>query len=61
MAEATKLKSDASDAPAGLQLPDYAALALVVVLAGAMLFWRLGDRALWQDEAATAVLAHQRL
>lgn len=61
MAEASESTNRASNAPIGLQPRDYAALGLVVALAAVMLFWRLGDRALWQDEAATAVLAERML
>jgi len=61
MAEDATVTSDSTETPSRWQPRDYAALALVVALAAAMLFWRLGDRALWQDEAATAVLAERML
>jgi len=37
------------------------ALVVLVLLAGTLLFWNLGRRYLWQDEAATAVLAERLL
>ena len=36
-------------------------LAVVTAVASVLLFARLGDRALWQDEAETALLAHSVL
>ena len=36
-------------------------LALVALLAAPLMFWNLGERYLWQDEAATAVLAERML
>ncbi|MBX3413616.1 MAG: glycosyltransferase family 39 protein [Pirellulales bacterium] len=38
---------------------DYLALTLVALLATTLMFWQLGRRYLWQDEAATAVLAER--
>ena len=36
-------------------------LAMIAVLAAVLLFWGLADPYLWQDEAATAVLATRML
>ncbi|MBX3413617.1 MAG: glycosyltransferase family 39 protein [Pirellulales bacterium] len=55
------MSQHAHDNSISWQPRDYAALALVVVLATGMLFWRLGERAMWQDEAATALLAERML
>ena len=40
---------------------DTVALAIVFVTAATLMFWRLGRPYLWQDEAATAVLAERML
>lgn len=40
---------------------DYMSLAILASLACTMMFWHLGQRYLWQDEAATAVLAERML
>ncbi len=40
-----------------VKLPEFAAQAAIGGLAAILLFWGLADKDLWQDEAATAVLA----
>src|SRR6187455_1783146 len=40
---------------------EWTAVAVIVILAGVLLFWRLGAVYLWQDEANTAVLAVRML
>ena len=40
---------------------DRFAFAVLILVAGLLLFWRLGARYLWQDEAATAVLGERML
>ncbi len=42
-------------------VPDLAALALVSLVATVVIFWGLGRPYLWQDEAATAVLAERMM
>jgi len=53
--------AEASPAPLRWSRADYAAIAIVSGVAALLCFYRLGSRAMWQDEGETAVLARSVL